>query len=252
MKKILRRIALNYGYQIQKISLKSQLFEPSKSIVVSFLFEDEEVTWFVENPLDHIQSMHLSGDFFEIEELKLIRKHYNKSGIFVDIGANVGNHSIFVSKMIGGPGVIAFEPGIKQHSIFCVNIALNKLGDHIKLHRFGLSDKSDVLAMNHGGAVNLGRARVTDGLAGEIVSLEVGDEVLGGESISFIKIDVEGHELSVLRGLGAIIRTNHPKILIEVEQKNEESFQKILEQYEYMVIEKIDHTGHLNFLIGPK
>ena len=251
MKTVLRRIALRLGYQIQKVDPGKLLFDPSRGQIADMTFEGERVSWFVENPSDHIQSRHLAGEFFEGEELNLIRTHYDKSGLFVDIGANVGNHSIFVSKMVGGAGVIAFEPGLKQHALFSVNIALNQAQDHIRLHRCGLSDTVGVLTITHGGSVNLGRARVAEDFTGEVIQLNVGDAILGEKKISFIKIDVEGHELQVLRGLDETIRKNRPKIFVEVEAENEQAFRGMMSALKYRTLEQIDYGSHRNVLAGP-
>jgi FkbM family methyltransferase len=46
------------------------------------------------------------------------------------------------------------------------------------------------------------------------------DDEIGGRRIDFIKIDVEGHELSVLRGASAVLREHLPAMLIEIEQRH--------------------------------
>jgi Met-10+ like-protein len=57
------------------------------------------------------------GVFYEREELEIIATHF-KGGTFVDIGANVGNHSIFAAKFLGASKVIAFEPNPTAYVIF--------------------------------------------------------------------------------------------------------------------------------------
>src|SRR5688500_7711411 len=54
------------------------------------------VKFFVANEGDHIQRFHLQGRFYEAEELELIGRYF-RNGVFVDIGANVGNHSLYAA-----------------------------------------------------------------------------------------------------------------------------------------------------------
>jgi urease accessory protein UreE len=153
----------------------------------------------------------------------------------VDIGANVGNHSIFVSTVIGGAGVVAFEPGLKQHAIFSVNIALNEAKDSVRLYRCGLSDE----------------ARIVGDLADEIVTLKSGDDLLRDKEISFIKIDVEQYELAVLQCLEETLTKWPPKMLIEVGRSHEAAFHTRLTDLGYHVLERIDHGAHINALVAP-
>ena len=56
--------------------------------------------FFIGNRRDLVQSHHFIGEFYEAEELECIRKYFPANGIFVDIGANVGNHTIFAAKIL--------------------------------------------------------------------------------------------------------------------------------------------------------
>ena len=62
------------------------------------------------HPRDVIQKHHMSGRFYEEEELEIIRRHLPPSSVFVDIGANCGNHSLFVGLYLNPRRIICFEP----------------------------------------------------------------------------------------------------------------------------------------------
>jgi len=66
--------------------------------IVHFRKGGRDIRFFVVDPEDTIQAVHLSGDFYEREELEIIEQFWRPDGVFVDIGANVGNHTIFVEK----------------------------------------------------------------------------------------------------------------------------------------------------------
>jgi hypothetical protein len=78
-----------------------------EGILVSTNKYGTNLRFFVRNRRDLIQVHHFDGGFYEEEELDIIRKYFN-GGIFVDIGANVGNHTIFVAKMLNSRKVIPF------------------------------------------------------------------------------------------------------------------------------------------------
>ena len=81
--------------------------------------------FFVQNRRDLIQSYHFSGEFYEVKELDIIQKHFKENGVFVDIGANVGNHTIFASKVLNAKKVIPFELHPDALAVLTTNIALN-------------------------------------------------------------------------------------------------------------------------------
>ena len=56
------------------------------------------IRFFVGNRYDLVQAHHFRGKFYEAEELDIIRRYFKVNGVFVDIGANVCNHTIFASK----------------------------------------------------------------------------------------------------------------------------------------------------------
>ena len=64
-------------------------------VIVSYKDDGIPLFWFVQNPNDLIQKEHLHGQFYEREELEVIKSIY-RGGVFVDIGANVSNHAVFL------------------------------------------------------------------------------------------------------------------------------------------------------------
>jgi len=140
----------------------------------------------------------------------------------LDVGANIGNHSVFFADRFAR--VIAIEP----NPIFCLafraTIALNKL-TNVELLECGLGAKAGRLAYRQASAANLGASHflAADGdcpVAKDCQQLEikVGDEVvesLGISRLGLIKIDVEGLELAVLQGLQRTLTGQDPVVMFE-------------------------------------
>jgi FkbM family methyltransferase len=220
-----------------------------RGAVKSFAVDGVELRFFIEEELDWIQRHHRRGEFYESEELAIIAREY-KSGVFVDVGANVGNHSIYVAKLLHAPAVIAFEPVPLCAEILAINIALNHCQDVVELRRVGLSDRPGK-ADASGEPYNLGATRLETAADGPI-GLVKGDDLLASTSVGFIKIDTEGFELKVLEGLRSTIARCRPPLFVEVENDNIEPFRSVCDSSGYRVAEEFRrYPEATNFLAVP-
>ncbi|MFQ5622737.1 MAG: FkbM family methyltransferase [Paracoccaceae bacterium] len=214
----------------------------------------EPVFFTVANPEDAIQKEHFRGRFYETEELEIIRRHFPPGGRFCDIGANVGNHSLFVGKVLKASRIVLFEPNPQAIEILESNIYLNGL-EHVCDRRHLGVGLSDAASEGHALRVrrdNLGGARLLPGEGGDI-RVEVGDALLDGQDFDMFKIDVEGMEIGVLRGLSALIRRSRPKIFVEVENANAQAFQELAEEYGYAIVERFQrYRRNVNYLLEPR
>jgi len=151
--------------------------------------------------------------------LKYIQKHFKQDGVFVDVGANIGLMSLFVSRYFPLANIHAFEAHPETAVILRENLSLNSFSNNITVHSVALgSERSTVsisadLDANRGGAsiVNEGQQPIS-------VECFTMDEVLAESKVDLIKIDVEGYELHVLQGAKKIIESQHPVLIIEISQ----------------------------------
>lgn len=176
---------------------------------------------------DHIGlSINLDGRY-ENEELLLASKFIeerlvdSKKKVALDIGANIGNHSVFLSRYFRE--VHSFEPNPVTYEVLRINSKYAASSKNIIPHSFGLSDTSGKLKFKLD-RDNIGGSRVADkddlcSPCSEIIDVDVrmADDLvfLRDREISLIKIDVEGHELSALKGASEIISHSRPVILFE-------------------------------------
>ena len=179
--------------------------------------------------LDPIDRQIILTNEYEKEEFLIFSNLIKKNSIknFVDIGANCGFYTFQLSNDLN---VFAFEPNLEAYSKLQKTLNKNNIfKDKIKLYPFGISDKNSVLKMKTKvkfGYIQTGGSSVTnpieeDGFEIFDANFKIGDEVLklNNQKLA-IKIDVEGHELNVLKGITRLINNNNCFIQIEVFKNN--------------------------------
>ena len=88
--------------------------------------------------------------------------------------------------------------------------------------------------------------------AGGSIRLFAGDELLQGQPIDFIKIDVEGMELAVLKGLERTIAECRPGIFVEVDNAHAPAFHALIQHLGYAVVDRFNRYGTMeNFMLVP-
>lgn len=202
-------------------------------------FNDISVKMAVQDPLDTIQRHYVRGKFYEVEELSLLSRFLQDDEIIIDIGANVGNHTIFLSQLNSVKIVYPVEPNPEAIKMMFRNVALNNcVKVDTRFLGIAFSDKLDsfdLIQPEH----NLGGTRLRSNNSG-IVNSVVGDSILNTLDIqpTLIKIDVEGHEGAVLKGLSHTISTFLPAILIEVHDSHAALIGNFFKEFSYEIIWK--------------
>ena len=140
----------------------------------------------------------------------------NQPLAYVDVGANIGNHSLYLGDLFDV--VVSFEPNPVAYDRLKANIADSGF-DFIEAIPVGLSDRKDRRPFAIPNKYNLGSARIVAYEKAQfMIDVERGDVLLEGRiegDLAFIKIDVEGHEPNVVRGLEQVIKTHRPVIMFE-------------------------------------
>ncbi len=144
----------------------------------------------------------------------------NRSGTVLDVGANIGNHTIFFSRSFGH--VIAFEPVPRNCWILKANLHLNSASNVVLVEK-ALGDRNEFLylAQDDPKNTNDGLSPLADSRTGSRDRVEVarGDDVLREmmypAPVTMIKVDVEGFESKVIKGLRETIMQYRPTIFWE-------------------------------------
>ena len=234
-----------------------------QGVVSRFCDFKKEFVFFVHDSADLIQGHHLNGQLYEIEELRLIREHSVGARVFVDIGANVGNHAIFMAKVLGAQKVYAFEANPSTAEILKLNVLLNNVAHTVDTSHvgMGLGDRIGTFRVEYPQRNNIGAARLveeeapgTQAIAEEHAAARVMvcpfDSLSLAEEPQFVKIDVEGMEMSVLRGMAGAIEKFRPPMLIEVDNGNFDLFDEWMGRNDYVEVARFKrYAQNENFLI---
>lgn len=184
----------------------------------SFTHKGEDITLYGISNEEHIFKEILAYGFYEKAVLELIPK---LNGLYVDVGANIGNHSVYFAKYLSSSGVVAIEPHPEYCKIIKKNAEQNS-GD-VKVVHSACSDKPSTgylvnkhaeSAPNNCGNYQLFLEPQEDPEQFEIPVQRL-DDIIAQDEVGFIKIDVEGGEFEVLKGARSILTEYHPWLLIE-------------------------------------
>lgn len=154
---------------------------------------------------------------FESGILNLFKAELKSGDVFLDIGANIGQHAMYASCF--SKKVYAFEPIKRLYDQFNNSVFVNNILN-IQIFNYALGDKKEDLNI-YSNEINMGASSI---LVSEnrkveqvIKVLRLDDEYenMNIEKVDFVKIDVEGYELNVLLGMRNIIQKYKPKILVE-------------------------------------
>lgn len=154
-------------------------------------------------------------------ELSLLRNFIEPDDVTVDVGANLG---LYTRELADRSSLVhAFEPSPAMADILRRTTARN-----VVVHETALSDHSGMTELK----IPADEGRLTHSLAslepGAVEGFEVNevsvplarlDDVVS-ENVSFVKIDVEGHELNVLEGAQGLIERCRPIFLVEAEERH--------------------------------
>ena len=219
----------------------------------SVVHTGQAMRFLVNNPRDAVQSHHAHGRLYEPEECAIMDAHF-PGGVFVDVGANVGNHTVYFGCKARTARVIAFEPNLLVQPLLAANVDYNRLGEKVELHRFALSDTAGEIelaipAHNMGAASFSGTRDARKAQRTVPSSRRRGDDVASLRRIDFLKIDVEGHEAECLEGLRQTIKANLPPVFIEVAQIDRPRIEALLFSFGYaLTAEHARYAGSTNLL----
>jgi FkbM family methyltransferase len=166
------------------------------------------VTYLIEDPGNGVIGAALhTGEPYEAKFLyHVYRQRF--SGLAIDVGAHVGNHTLFFA-LVCGLDVIAFEP--QEYMSLRANLQLNKIHpDRALAVAAGLSDKPAQLK-----EVGKHTFQMVD--SGGAYPCYTLDSFEIGRPIALMKIDVEGMEPNVLLGARETIKRNMPLIYAEAQ-----------------------------------
>ena len=175
-------------------------------------------------------SNHLKKELYEndIHQLALKMLLDKPGGVVLDIGANLGTFCVPLARKVPKHKYHAFEPQRIVNYQLCANVIINGL-DNIHTYELALSDRDDQINLvmpDYTKETNIGAFSIdkevrkneyecsTVSVTNKIYLVPL--DMLGFNDVKLIKIDVEGHELEVIKGgIETIKANNYPPIIFE-------------------------------------
>lgn len=219
----------------------------------NFNFGGQKFSIFINPQNGFVDSEIYLHGVYEPYFLLKIKEHISAGDVFVDISANIGQHSLFAASIVGDSGrIISFEPIKNIYDQLVRSVKANG-SQYVDAYNFacGNTQSHDFISINK---KNIGASSLvlnTEDREKEEVSIIPADSILSNyHKIDFIKIDTEGFELPVLEGLSETIGKFRPKIMLEFSpelyEKNGlsgsgEKIIKIIQDHRYKIIDLEDN-----------
>jgi len=176
------------------------------------------------------------NDFWEFNLFNCFKQYFPKEGLMLDIGANIGAHCVQFKHYFPDLKIWAFEPFFENYNLLKTNT--DRYND---VHCFNVGVGSNNSMVHFGGEEekNSGVVKVVpnSNITNLVMAL---DSISFPEPIKFIKIDIEGHELSAFEGMKETILKYKPLIWLEDNKKTAVSY---LEKLGYKIILKQTATN---------
>ena len=190
----------------------------------------------------------------EIHLQEILKKYVTKNAIVFDIGANIGYVSIAMSKIVGEQGKVYSFEAIPETSNKCKrNLELNSCVN-VNLTNKALSDQSETIVFRipdggetHPMASMIWHSSSKDSVEVEVESITIDtDTRFSSLSPTFVKIDVEGAEGKVIKGMQGLIKRCNPVIFIECSKAGRNVVWQIMKKLNYSCFLAHDLSNEIN------
>ncbi|MDC0621487.1 FkbM family methyltransferase [Candidatus Pelagibacter sp.] len=241
---ILKRLIPSLGIRLLKILKKNRGFFNINGFKMYLDF------------LDPIDRAIILNKTYEIEEINILTKLIRNNSVtkFIDIGANCGFYSFqFAMEKLD---VFAFEPNSDALLKMNNTIDQNKnLKNKIKIYPFGLSNNNSIMQMRSmikygytqtgGSSVTIEKQSLENKYKIYEAKFKIGDEILNFQNSNLaIKIDVEDHELNVLKGIQNLLKKNKCVLQIEIFKKNYHIVNSFLLENNFTLVDQIRENSN--------
>ena len=211
------------------------------NVVTNIKFNDKRLKITSPAASGNVLTQLKKGRFYEEKLLSYISR-LDLEGVYIDVGANIGNHALFFDMCTKAKKVYAFEAHPEIYRYLAKNIKANK---------------SAAMAYHQAVGETAGKCHI----------VEVASDIIGGastakggdidmvpldsaikERVSLVKIDVEGGEIGVIKGMSRILSEDKPELIIEAADKPFlKEITTALDPYGYYPIEVFNNTATYHF-----
>jgi FkbM family methyltransferase len=225
-------------------------------------YEFQPGLWMQLNARDMIQQTILLEGTWDPFLTQFIEENLKPGDVFLDVGAHVGYFTLLAARRVTGTGtVLSIEPNPQALEQLRQNVARSRLAN-VLIADTACGDSYDPVRLylhteSNSSMASLSAANATGGAAVDVrcTPLDSLCQDRGLHRVDLVKIDVEGAELSVLRGMKRILRDIRPVIVLELEPRllssfgeTSESVHTLFAGYDYHVTPL---GGHSNYVCRP-
>lgn len=217
VRKPLKVLFLISGY-FRSWSLRKPNGKPCWEVIDNF---DKDIKLKIDRSRTMGASFFWTG-FHELREFIFLHSFLKKDMIVVDIGANLGEYTLFMAKRLTTGKVFSFEPMQSIRKQLIENISLNGF-TNVSVVALGLSDREQLLQIHEVDDVHeglntfyLGGRKSRSVQEVQLKTLDSQMVILKIAKIDFIKIDIEGSELPALLGARESIARWRPYVMVEI------------------------------------
>ena len=182
------------------------------------------------------KSLEKYGEFSYLEA-KIFEQICKDKDVVIEVGANIGAHTIYLSKLVKSGFVIAFEPQRLVFQNLCANLALNSISNVFAYQEAVGSKNGKIVVpeLDFSKRNNYGGINIENTSKGNKVLLQKLDNFLDDlPNLKLLKIDVEGMEIDVLKGAKKLISKFKPIIYVENDrQEHSKNLIKLLWSMDY-------------------
>jgi len=173
----------------------------------------------IKDPNEHIQKHWMLGNFYEASRNGVLNHIFlnQKVGKWIDIGASIGNHTLFFAAM--GADVVAIEPYLPSFEHLKDNIICNDFDVQISTHNVALGNKRGKISMQPMSEINCGMNQVREG--GDIPMVTIDEMSKWFKGYDMLKIDVEHYNRQLIEGGIKTLTEGRGNIYIEAESEAE-------------------------------
>ena len=206
------------------LSLTRELITPEDPVTIFHSKYQFQLKVNLANP-EH-QYLYFYGTHDERHVVTKLLKIIQSGDICWDIGANIGFYTCLLASRVQEAGaVVAFEPALRTCGYLHENVSLNRFANVTVVNK-GLGDKAEQRPLYYSEAAlaeGTASLKYPNGrAASERVTLDTIDNLIRELPVpDFIKIDVEGYQLEVLRGGEHFLKTHAPLLMAELKDVGE-------------------------------